>query len=68
MTIDLLTQLLKKNNVPDNMKLKIAETLFQHDYLNEEALKMKCYILYKQGKKGIAKSITIRSVKNIITP
>lgn len=57
MTIDLLTQLLKKNNVPDNMKLKIAETLFQHDYLNEEALKMKCYILYKQGKTGIAKSI-----------
>lgn len=53
-TINLLCQVLKKSDLPDELSLKIAETLFQHDYLNEEALAEKCNILYRQGKKGLA--------------
>lgn len=57
MTIDLLSQLLKKENLSDTLKLKIADTLFQHDYINEEALSAKCRILCQQGKKGLAKLV-----------
>lgn len=56
-TIDLLSRVLKRNDLPDNFRLKIADTLFQHDYINEEALAEKCRILYKQGKKGLAKTV-----------
>lgn len=56
-TIDLLSRVLKREDLPDNFRLKIADTLFQHDYINEEALAEKCRILYKQGKKGLAKTI-----------
>lgn len=57
MTIDLLSQLLKKESLTDTLKLEIADTLFQHDYINEEALSAKCRILYQQGKKGLAKLV-----------
>lgn len=57
MTIDLLSQLLKKDSLSDTLKLAIADTLFQHDYINEEALSAKCRILCQQGKKGLAKLV-----------
>jgi len=57
MTIDLLSQLLKKDSLSDTLKLEIADTLFQHDYINEEALSAKCRILCQQGKKGLAKLV-----------
>ena len=57
MTIDLLSQLLKEEELSDNLKLKIADTLFQHDFINEEALQAKCNILCQQGKKGLAKTV-----------
>lgn len=57
MTIDLLSQLLKKDGLSDTLKLEIADTLFQHDYINEEALSAKCRILCQQGKMGLAKSV-----------
>lgn len=56
-TIDLLCRLLKQEDLLDSLKLKIADTLFQHDYINEEALRMKCRILCQQGKKGLAKTV-----------
>ncbi len=56
-TIDLLSRLLKREDISDVLKLKIADTLFQHDYINEEALCVKCNILCKQGKKGLAKIV-----------
>lgn len=56
-TIDLLSRLLKQEDLSDTLKLKIADTLFQHDYINEEALRVKCCILCQQGKKGLAKTI-----------
>lgn len=55
--IDLLSQLLKNFTLTDTLKLKIADALFQYDYLNEEALQVKCFILYQQGKIGLAKTI-----------
>ncbi len=41
----------------DDMLLTIADILFIHDVLNEEALHLKCSIYYRAGKKGLAKSI-----------
>lgn len=59
LTIDNLTQLLHSNlyKLSDNLKLKISDTLFLHDYINEEALYLKCSILFNSGKKGIAKAV-----------
>ena len=56
-TIDFLTRLLRSSDLSDAFLLRIADTLFQHDFINEEALKVKCSILYKQGKKGLAKTV-----------
>lgn len=59
LTIDVLTDILQndKYQLDDDMKLKIADTIFLHDFINEEALYLKCSILFNSGKKGIAKSI-----------
>lgn len=56
-TIDFLTGLLRNPDLSDAFLLRIADTLFQHDFINEEALRVKCSILYKQGKKGLAKTV-----------
>ena len=57
MSIDFLNKLLlqeiSKHN--DKMVLCIADILFLHDPLNDEALAAKCQVLYHQGKKGLAK-------------
>ncbi|GAB6122683.1 hypothetical protein [Dysgonomonas termitidis] len=59
LTIDVLTDILQsgKYQLDDNMKLNIADTILLHDFINEEALHLKCSILFNSGKKGIAKSI-----------
>ncbi len=38
-------------------KLALADIIFMHDCLNEYALKIKCSVFYKEGKKGRAKNI-----------
>lgn len=55
--IDFLCQQLKRSDLPDKVLLCATDTIFQYDFLNEEALKVKCSILYRQGKAGLAKSI-----------
>lgn len=55
--IDFLCRILKKFDLTDSLKLKIADTLFQYDFLSEEALQIKCSILYQQSKIGLAKTI-----------
>ena len=55
--IDNLGKLLKRDDISDEMKLSIADTLLQHDYINEQAMETKCSILASKGKIGIAKSI-----------
>lgn len=59
MTIDVLTELAQSNYIKltDDLKLKIADTLFLHDFINEEALYLKCSIFFNSGKKGIAKTL-----------
>lgn len=56
-TIDFLCQQIKRIDLPDKVLLCATDTIFQYDFLNEEALKVKCAILYRQGKAGLAKSI-----------
>jgi two-component SAPR family response regulator len=38
-------------------KLDIADVIFVHDSLNEDALKLKCITLVKTGKNGLAKKV-----------
>ncbi|MGN0053084.1 MAG: hypothetical protein ACI378_03350 [Bacteroides sp.] len=56
-TIDFLTRLLEREDLPDSFLLRVADVLFQHDFINEDALRMKCRILCRQGKKGLAKNV-----------
>lgn len=56
-SIDLLNKLLQQKTAEkdEQMVLRIAEILFLHDPLNEEALEAKCQVLCRQGKMGLAK-------------
>lgn len=56
--IDILNSLLlrKEYAKDDDLRLQITDTIFLYDSLNEEALGIKCLILYNSGKKGLAKS------------
>ncbi len=63
-TIDFLSGLLKRSDISDSFMIRIADTLFLHDFINEDALKAKCSILYKQGKKGLAKTVYDAFCKN----
>lgn len=56
-TIDLLCKLLGQKDLSETLMLKIADTLFQHDYINEDALRVKCRLLCRQGKNGLAKTV-----------
>lgn len=56
-SLDILSSLLEKEEVKNNvrMKLKIAEIISLFDSINENALNIKCNLLYALGKKGLAK-------------
>ena len=56
--IDILYSMLTSQDLIANedLSLAIADTMFLFDSLNEEALKIKCSILYNSGKKGLAKT------------
>ncbi|MDR0547366.1 MAG: hypothetical protein LBG77_07275, partial [Dysgonamonadaceae bacterium] len=56
--IDILYNMLIAQEIAQNEELclQIADTIFLFDSLNEEALKIKCSILYHAGKKGLAKA------------
>lgn len=56
-TLDLLSGLIQQPELPNSLKLKIADTLFQHDYINEDALCVKCGILHAQGRTGVAQAV-----------
>jgi len=63
--IDVLTEISQKGDykLNDNLKMKIADILFMHDYLNEEALYLRCSSFVNSGKKGIARSVYDSFVK-----
>ncbi|MDR3219533.1 MAG: hypothetical protein LBU22_11285 [Dysgonamonadaceae bacterium] len=56
--IDILYNLLLSQEVIKDIELglQIADTIFLFDSINEEALGIKCSILYHSGKKSLAKS------------
>ena len=56
-TIDFLCRQLKREDLHDKTRLQAANTIFQHDFLNEDALQAKVRILCKENKPGLAKSI-----------
>lgn len=56
-TIELLTAWLNGMDQTNNeLRLKTAETLFQHDCINEEALRVQCQVLDIQGRDDLAQS------------
>ncbi len=55
-TIDFLSEQIKRTDLPDDVVIRIADIIFQHDFLNLEALKHKCRTLCNQGKSGLARS------------
>ena len=64
-SIDLLKNLLdieiSRNH--QDMIIRLADIMFLHDPLNEEALAAKCAVLAAQGKKGIARNLYDRFCK-----
>ena len=56
-TIDFLCRQLRREDLHDRTRLQAANTIFQHDFLNEDALQAKVRILCKENKPGLAKSI-----------
>jgi len=64
-SIDLLKNMLEieiQRNHHD-MIIRLADIMFLHDPLNEEALAAKCAVLSSQGKKGIARNLYDRFCK-----
>jgi two-component SAPR family response regulator len=57
--IDVLTGLSQSGSLPldDSQKFRMANILFLHDYLSEEALFLKCSVLFYSGKKGSAQNV-----------
>lgn len=69
--IDILYRMLTSQAViiDEDLTLEIVDTMFLFDSLNEEALKIKCSILYNSGKKGLAKTtydIFIKEYKTLL--
>ena len=65
MTLDTLHDLFLQmgDKFDADYKLKIADTIFLHDCINEEALHIKCSVLSQSGKKGIAKNVYVNFCK-----
>jgi DNA-binding SARP family transcriptional activator len=59
MVIDFIEKVIFHEVLPinDSLKLYLADIIFAHDTLNENALNIKCSILYGEGRKGMAKNI-----------
>ncbi|MDR3218219.1 MAG: hypothetical protein LBU22_04435 [Dysgonamonadaceae bacterium] len=56
--VDLILYLIQQESAvfSDNMCIKMANALLVHDPLNEDALRLKCKVLVKMGKNGLAKN------------
>ncbi len=63
--IDLILLLItqKETNFSDSLYIDMANTIFIHDPLNEDALRLKCSVLVKMGKNGLAKNTYTTFVK-----
>lgn len=56
--VDLILQLIRQKNIvfSDSLLIEMANALFIHDPLNEDALKLKCSVSVKMGKNGLARN------------
>ena len=54
---DFLSRQLPRTDLSDRTLLKAADTILQHDFLNEEALWAKIRLLVRHSKPGLAKTI-----------
>jgi DNA-binding SARP family transcriptional activator len=63
--IDLFLQLIQQKEIAFSysMYIDIANAIFIHDPLNEDALKLKCTVLVKMGKNGLARNAYIVFLK-----
>ncbi len=63
--IDLLLKLLSQPELEltPPMKINIADAIFAHDSLNEDALSIKCSLLVEMGKNGLARKVYDSFVK-----
>lgn len=55
--IECMSKFIRNEAFSLDMRLKMANVLFQHDPINEDALFMKCQILHYQGRTGLAQSV-----------
>lgn len=67
--IDLILQLIdrKEAGFSDDTCINMANALFIHDPLNEDALKLKCSVLVKMGKNGLARNTYMTFTKEYFT-
>lgn len=63
--VDLIMELInqKETKFSDPLYIDMANAIFIHDPLNEDALRLKCSILVKMGKNGLAKNTYTAFVK-----
>ena len=57
--IDILLEIVKSTNfvLSPQDNTNVADAIFIHDFLNEDALKLKCRALISMGKNGLAKGV-----------
>jgi two-component SAPR family response regulator len=57
--IDLFLELIRQPDLDilQQERINMANSILMHDTLNEEALKLKCQLLVKTGKNGLAKNV-----------
>lgn len=56
-TVEILAVQLRREDLPEETTLGIADLVLKYDYLNENALRVKCRILAAQGQMGLAKDV-----------
>ena len=67
--IDLLLEILQNPNLELSPQdsIDLADAIFIHDFLNEDALKLKCRTLIGMGKNGLAKGVYNSFIKEYQT-
>ena len=66
--VDLMLYLInqKETIFSNSLYIDLANAIFIHDPLNEDALKLKCKILVKMGKNGLAKTTYTNFIKEYV--
>jgi len=65
--LDFLTNLLHQDDISLKQRVKIADIIFQHDFINEDALQVKCKALHTLGRTGMAHAVYDSFCKEYMT-